>query len=132
MAQMELAYAAQAKIEVTDRELADRIGKDNPDQVEAGPATGRRASNAKTLRLRYTINYKNDSNYDYWYTRAKLEQTPDALAAREAMFNASRTFRAGRSVRRHASCTRKASPSGGKCSTSSRRRSRANRRPATT
>jgi hypothetical protein len=47
------------------------------------------------LRLRYTINYKSDSNYDYWYTRAKMEQTADALAAREAMFNASRTFKQG-------------------------------------
>lgn len=92
--QMELAYQATQKIEVTDRELADRIGKENPDLLKhalllAGDI------DREDLRLRYTINYKADSNYDYWYTRAKLEQTPDALAAREAMFNASRTFKQG-------------------------------------
>ena len=47
------------------------------------------------LQLRYTINYKADSNYDYWHTRAKFEQTPDALAAREVMFARSQTFREG-------------------------------------
>ena len=46
-------------------------------------------------QLQYTINYKADSNYDYWDNRAKLEQTPDAIAAREDMFQAHQAFRQG-------------------------------------
>jgi hypothetical protein len=93
-AQMEMAYQVQEKIAVTDRQLAERIAKDDPAKAKqvlqlAGEI------DRESLRLRYTINYKSDSNYDYWYTRAKLEQTPNALAAREAMFKASRTFRQG-------------------------------------
>jgi len=92
--QLELAYAATGKIEVTDREVADRIGKDNPDMLKHALLLAGDIEREK-LRLRYTINYKADSNYDYWHTRAKMEQTPNALAAREAMFNASRTFKQG-------------------------------------
>lgn len=94
MAQMELAYGAEGKIEVTPREIADRIAKDDPTKSKQALLLAGDIER-ETLRLRYTINYKNDSNYNYWYTRAKLEQTPDAIAAREAMFRASRAFREG-------------------------------------
>src|SRR5690606_30754688 len=92
--QLELVYLANRKIEVTDRELAERIGKENPDMLKHALLLAADIER-ENLRLRYTINYKSDSNYDYWYTRAKLEQSSDALAAREAMFNAARTFRQG-------------------------------------
>ncbi|MEX2092481.1 MAG: hypothetical protein WD971_07375 [Pirellulales bacterium] len=93
-AQMELAYQVREKIAVTDRQLAERIGKDNPTKKKEALQLASEIDR-ESLRLRYTINYKSDSNYDYWYTRAKLEQTPNALAAREAMFKASRAFRQG-------------------------------------
>ncbi len=93
-AQMELAYLAQGKIEVTDRQLAERIAKDDPAKKKQALQLASEIDR-ESLRLRYTVNYKADSNYDYWHTRAKLEQTPNALAAREAMFKASRTFRQG-------------------------------------
>jgi hypothetical protein len=94
VAQSEMAYHANQEIVVTDREVAERIAKQQPDKSKqvlqlAGEL------DREALRLRYTINYKADSNYDYWQMRAELEQTPNALAAREAMFRASRTFRAG-------------------------------------
>jgi hypothetical protein len=92
--QAELVYLANRKIEVTDRELAERIGKENPDMLKHALLLAADIER-EHLRLRYTINYKADSNYNYWYTRAKLEQSPNALAAREAMFNAARTFRQG-------------------------------------
>jgi hypothetical protein len=93
-AQMELAYKAFNETAVTDREVAERIAKEHPEQAKQ--ALGLAGDlERESLRLRYTINYKNDSNYNYWYTRAKLEQTPDALAAREAIFRASRLFRQG-------------------------------------
>ena len=93
-AQMELAYVAQQEIAVTDRQLAERIGEMDPAKAKQALLLAGELER-ENLRLRYTINYKNDSNYDYWYTRAKLEQTPNALAAREAMFKASRAFRQG-------------------------------------
>lgn len=93
-AQLELAYKAYQETEVTDREIAERIAKEQPAKAkQVLQLVGE--LDRQSLQLRYTINYKNDSNYDYWYMRAKLEQTPNALAAREAMFRASRTFREG-------------------------------------
>ncbi len=120
-AQMELAYKVQPALEITDRQLAERIGTDDPAKKrQALQIVGE--LERENQRLRYTINYKADSNYDYWYTRAKLEQTPDALAAREAMFKASRAFRQGDPFGA-ARSTKKASPNGVKSSTSSRKRS---------
>jgi hypothetical protein len=93
-AQAELAYVAASKLLVTHREVAERI-------AEAQPENSKRALQLagelerEEFRLRYTINYKNDANYDYWLTRAKMEQTDNAIAARTAMFNARRAFRQG-------------------------------------
>ena len=92
--QAEKLYALQEKTTVTDREVAERIAKEQPDKEKPALQLAGELER-ENVRLRYTINYKTDSNYDYWYTRAKLEQSPNALAAREAMFKASRTFRAG-------------------------------------
>ncbi len=94
MAQLELVYPASLKLEVTPRELAERIGATHPEKAKQALQLAGEVDRG-SLRLRFTINYKADSNYDYWHTRAKLEQTPDALAAREAMFRALRTFREG-------------------------------------
>ncbi len=93
-AQAELYYKAQAAIAVTDREVAERIAKEQPDKAKQVLKLGSELDR-ESMHLRYTINYKTDSNYDYWQMRAELEQTPNALAAREAMFKASRTFREG-------------------------------------
>jgi hypothetical protein len=92
--QAEMSYEASEKTRVTDRELADRIASTEPDKEKQALQLAGQLEREQ-LRLRYTMNYKNDSNYDYWYMRAKLEQTPNALAAREAMFRASRAFREG-------------------------------------
>ena len=93
-AQSELAYEAFNEIAVTNREVAERIAKLQPDQAKPALRLAGELER-ESMRLRYTINYKADSNYDYWQTRAELEQTPNALAAREATFRASRTFREG-------------------------------------
>lgn len=93
-AQMELAYKAQGQLQVSDRQVAEQIAQDVPAKKKDALRLASQLDR-ENLRLRYTVAYKNDSNYDYWYTRAKLEQTPNALAAREAMFKASRAFRQG-------------------------------------
>jgi hypothetical protein len=93
-AQAELAYTTEEHLRVSDRELAEQIAKDDPAKKNQALLLATEIER-ETERLSYTVNYKSDSNYDYWYTRAKLEQTPDALAAREAMFKAQRAFRQG-------------------------------------
>jgi len=93
-AQIELAYHTQEKLEVTHREVAEAVAKSHPEhanQAQQLASTLERVA----LKLRYTVNYKNDSNYDYWLTRAQLEQTQNARDAREAMFRAARIFREG-------------------------------------
>jgi len=92
--QMELVYSASPKLEVTDRELAERIAKDQPEKEKQALKTTVELEQARQV-LRYTQQYKNDANYDYWLMRAQLEQTDNALAAREAMFLAARAFREG-------------------------------------
>lgn len=92
--QSELAYVAQDKLKISDRQLAEKIAEQDPAKKKQALLLAGEIER-EDQRLRFTINYKADSNYDYWYTRAKLEQTPNALAAREAMFKASRAFRQG-------------------------------------
>lgn len=93
-AQQELAYKVNEQLTVSDREVAERIAKDEPTKAKSALLLAGQLGR-EDQRLQFTRNYKQDSNYDYWYTRAKLEQTPDALAARRAMFEASRSFRQG-------------------------------------
>ncbi|MEX2306190.1 MAG: hypothetical protein WD738_01275 [Pirellulales bacterium] len=89
--QAEKRYPTEAKVIVTDREVAERIAHDKPDSKK--PALQLASDlERQEIRLRYTINYKRDANYDYWQTRADFEQTPNALAAREAMYNARKAF----------------------------------------
>jgi hypothetical protein len=93
-AQMQLAYTLQSKLDVTDRDVASEIAKSKPELAKQALQLVGDLERTKQ-RLRFTINYKSDSNYDYWYTRAQLEQTPNALGAREDMFKAVRAFREG-------------------------------------
>jgi hypothetical protein len=93
-AQMHLAYETMGKLEVTDRDVASEIAKEHPALEKQALLLVGDLERTK-VKLRFTINYKADSNYDYWLTRAQLEQTPDALGAREDMFKARRAFREG-------------------------------------
>lgn len=82
----------EAKVLVTDRDVADRIGKDDP--AKANEALQLASDiNREDTQLQFTINYKHDANYDYWANRADFEQTPDALRARELMFQAKKAFK---------------------------------------
>jgi hypothetical protein len=79
------------KLTVTDRDVAERIAADQPDQAKEALRLVNELER-EDLRLRYTINYKRDSNYDYWATRAEFEQTDNALQARERMFRGREAF----------------------------------------
>jgi hypothetical protein len=91
-AQQEQIYQLREKVEVSNREVADQIGKLHPDLAKQALLLAGELDRVQR-QLQYTINYKADSNYDYWDNRAKMEQTPDALAAREDMFEAHQAFR---------------------------------------
>jgi hypothetical protein len=93
-AQAELTYTTVEKLKVTDRETAEAIAASQPELAKQALLLASELERQE-LQLRYTINYKRDANYDYWLTRAKMEQTSDALTARESMFRARRAFREG-------------------------------------
>jgi hypothetical protein len=83
----------EAKIAITDRDVAERIAKEQP--AKANEALQLASDiNREDTQLQYTVNYKHDANFDYWQNRADFEQTPDALKARELMFEAKKAFKA--------------------------------------
>jgi hypothetical protein len=82
----------QSKVTVSDRDVADRIAKDQPAKANEAQQLASDINQADT-QLQYTINYKHDANYDYWANRAEFEQTPDAVAARTLMFEGKNAFK---------------------------------------
>jgi hypothetical protein len=89
--QNEKLYTLQEKTTVTDRDVAERIAREQPaDEKQVLMLANDLDRTAQELQ--FTINYKRDANYDYWQNRADFEQTDNALAAREFMFNARRAF----------------------------------------
>jgi hypothetical protein len=90
--QNQTLYGVQEKIEVSDRDVAERIAREQP--ANANRALQLASELERTdMELRYTINYKRDANYDYWQTRADFEQTDNAIAARRFMYEANNAFR---------------------------------------
>ncbi|MCC7085886.1 MAG: hypothetical protein IT427_12865 [Pirellulales bacterium] len=90
--QADKRYQLEPKVIVTDRDVAERIAREQPDKKNEALllATG---IERQDQQLQFTINYKRDANYDYWQTRADFEQTPNALEARRLMFEGRKRFR---------------------------------------
>ena len=89
----EAALADQAEFKTTYQaaDLAERISEQSPQlRREALRLAGERSDINR--RLRYTINYKDTANYDYWLTRSQFEQTDDAVAARRLIFEGHKAF----------------------------------------
>lgn len=82
-------YELERKVQVTDREVAERIAHDKPANERQALQLANEIEQADQL-LQFTINYKRDANYDYWQTRAEFEQTTNALEARRLMRDANR------------------------------------------
>ena len=89
---VERRYQLVALVVVTDREVADRIAKEQPTNQNQALQLASEIERADQL-LQFTEAYKRDANYDYWMTRAEFEQTPSALSARTKMFEARQAFR---------------------------------------
>lgn len=89
--QMELAYLAQQKMDVTHREVAEQIASQQPELRKEAFELVRELEQVER-QLRFTVNYKRDSNFDYWKLRCDFEQTPEALRAREMMYLGRKAF----------------------------------------
>jgi hypothetical protein len=85
-------YKAEQKLTVSDREVAERIARDDPEKKNQALQLASEIERTDKV-LQFTINYKRDANYDYWMTRAEYEQTPNALTARTRMYEARTAFR---------------------------------------
>lgn len=85
-------YEAARQLIVQPTDVAATIAKQNPEQA----AEARRLANKVTLnqaKIRLTRNNSEVVNYEYWATRSALEQTPEALKARELAHEARRVFK---------------------------------------
>jgi hypothetical protein len=89
--EVEKRYHLDQQVQVSDREVAERIARDEPDKKNEALQLASQIERQDKL-LQFTINYKRDANYDYWQTRADFEQTDNALAARDKMFQAKQAF----------------------------------------
>ncbi len=90
--QAEQHYGLESQLTVTDREVAERIGREQPENAKQALQLASELDRLER-RLRFTVNYKRDANYDYWQLRADFEQTRNALDAREAMYYAKDAFK---------------------------------------
>jgi hypothetical protein len=90
--QMNKRYTLEQKTAVSDRDVAQRIAKEQPAKANQAMQLASDLEREST-ELLYTENYKRDANYDYWENRANFEQTPNALDARRLMFEAQKAYR---------------------------------------
>jgi hypothetical protein len=90
--QLNKRYEISGKMEITEREVAERIGREKPEMKNEALQLANRLAHRK-LVLQYTKNYKRDANYDYWMTRCEFEQTDNAVTARRLMFEANNEFK---------------------------------------
>ena len=89
--QFQLAAEAESEIDVSHDDVAARIKTKAPEKHAEARRLVTAAYKAE-LRARYINNYRDIVNYLYWRTRAQFEQTPEALAAHELVYDADRAL----------------------------------------
>jgi hypothetical protein len=90
--QHEAYSAASQKLNVTPQDIAEYIAQEHPEKsAEARKLAHRIVENNERVRL--TQNNRDVANYAYWEARCKVEQTPEALQARELAYAANQAFR---------------------------------------
>lgn len=90
--QGDLYRNALRKLNITSQDLADFIAEKHPEHAAAAQKLAHRiAENHQLVFL--TRNNRDVANYAYWETRCKVEQTPEALKARELAYAAQQAFR---------------------------------------
>jgi hypothetical protein len=89
--QLQQRSKLEAKVFVTDRDVAEQIALDQPKKANQALELASNIEREARI-LQFTISYKHDANYDYWQNRADFEQTPNALDARRDMFLGKKAF----------------------------------------
>ncbi|MCE5303649.1 MAG: hypothetical protein LLF97_11145 [Planctomycetaceae bacterium] len=90
--QVELAAQAEADIDVTHREVARRLS-DKTRKAEALKLAKQAAEHEQLAG--YINRYRDIVNYTYWRQRAKIEQSDDLLAARQAVHRGDQAYAEG-------------------------------------
>ena len=90
-AQQQMVREANVKLMVDHREVAQRIT--GPNRSKALEIAEKLKKSEKTARL--IQSYRTIVNFEYWRRRARVEQTDEALAARELIYDADEAFRIG-------------------------------------
>lgn len=87
--QIELALAAEIKMQLTHEQVARRIA--DPAKRRQALEWARKAM-ALEREARVIDHNRHIVNYDYWKRRAEVEQQPEAVAARELMFRSEQAY----------------------------------------
>lgn len=90
--QSELRYGAQQKLEISPADIATHIAENLPEKAAEAQRLANRIAFYRD-RVRLTRSNRDVVNYQYWKTRCELEQTPEALRARNLAFRARRVFK---------------------------------------
>jgi hypothetical protein len=90
--QAKLQQEAYEATHITAAKIADRIAKDDPAQASAARALAGEIARADRRVNLIEIN-RDVANYEYWKIRSDLEQTDEALEARELAHAADRVFK---------------------------------------
>ena len=90
--QADLLHEAQRLIEIAPSDIADQIVKNTPENVALARRLAKKIT-ANRSRIRLTHNNRDVVNYEYWMIRCRLEQTSEALKARELAYEARRVFK---------------------------------------
>ena len=87
--QAELAFAADIKMKLTHEQVARRIS--DPKKRRQGLELARKAM-ALERQANIIAHNRNIVNYDYWKRHAEIEQQPEAVAARELMYQSEQAY----------------------------------------
>ena len=90
--QSQLRYEAEQLLEVTPSDIADQIAKETPQKAADARRLAKKALE-NFNRIRLTDNNRDVVNYEFWRICCALEQTSEALKARELAYAARRVFK---------------------------------------
>ncbi|NOZ40271.1 MAG: hypothetical protein GXP24_08605 [Planctomycetes bacterium] len=90
--QRDMRYEAQQLMRIEPADIADQIVKKSPEKVAEARRLAKKISAIRN-RIRLTKNNSDVVNYEYWATRCRLEQTPEALKARDLSYAGRKVFK---------------------------------------
>ncbi len=83
---------AQELVNITPQKIADRIAKDDPSKAPEARKLTALIFEASARARAIDIN-RDVANFDYWKVRCEIEQSPEALKARELAMDAANAFK---------------------------------------